>query len=83
MSNALRSLVARATDETCERIHVSARALLPSQRNRLYDAWVGDRRLIVKEFLKPAEYDDASRREHSALKRLTPLAVAPLPVCTL
>ncbi len=54
------------------------------QSNRLYDARLRDeegreRHLIVKEFLKPDEFEEAPVREFEALRMLAPLDVAPQP----
>jgi aminoglycoside phosphotransferase (APT) family kinase protein len=46
----------------------------------LYDVWAGDQHLIAKEFLKPAEWQDAPRREFQALELLAPLDIAPIPI---
>jgi hypothetical protein len=80
MNEALTAIVAQTTGTDPASVRVSLRLPLEIQSNRLYDAWVGDRHLIVKEFLKPAEFDDAPRREIGALERLAPLDVAPQPV---
>ncbi|UCC63732.1 MAG: hypothetical protein JSV36_01345, partial [Anaerolineae bacterium] len=81
MSEALGNIVAQATGMDLASIRISLRPPLEVQSNRLYDAWAGDWHLIVKEFLKPAEFDDAPRREICALERLALLDVAPQPVC--
>lgn len=54
------------------------------QSNRLYDARVRDdegqeRHLIIKEFLKPEEFNEAPAREFEALRMLAHLDVAPQP----
>jgi aminoglycoside phosphotransferase (APT) family kinase protein len=79
-SNELRTIVAQATGLDPEAVRISLRQPLDYQSNRLYDAWAGERHLIVKEFLKAAEYEDAPRREFRALALLAPLDVAPQPV---
>lgn len=61
-------------------INISLRTPLEYQSNRLYDIWTSDRHLIVKEFLKPAEFQHAPAREFQALKLLSPLDIAPQPV---
>jgi len=71
--------VASATGVSAASVCVALRPPLEVQSNRLYDAWAGERHLIVKEFLKPAEYQDAPRREYAALRLLEPLDVAPRP----
>jgi len=53
---------------------------LDYQSNRLYDVWAGNRHLIVKEFLRPDEFQDAPVREFRALALLAPLDIAPQPV---
>lgn len=54
------------------------------QSNRLFDARMRDERgeerhLIVKEYLKPDEFDEAPAREFEALRLLAHLDVAPQP----
>ena len=78
--DSIAACVAAATGAPASSIRVARRPPLEMQSNRLYDAWAGDRRLIVKEFLKPDEYQDAPRREYAALQLLVPLDVAPQPV---
>jgi hypothetical protein len=73
-------VVAEAAGAPSAAVSISSRPPLGYQSNRLYDAWVGDRHLIVKEFLKPDEYHDAPLREFRALKLLAPLDIAPQPV---
>jgi hypothetical protein len=53
---------------------------LAHHSNRLIDAWSGGQHLIVKEFLKPDEFDGAPAREYRALQLLAPLDIAPQPV---
>ena len=72
--------VAAATGVSPSSVRVALRPPLEVQSNRLYDAWAGERRLIVKEFLIPAEHQDAPRREYAALELLSPLDVAPQPM---
>jgi aminoglycoside phosphotransferase (APT) family kinase protein len=78
--DSIAACVAAATGAPASSIRVAQRPPLEMQSNRLYEAWAGDRRLIVKEFLKPDEYQDAPRREYAALQLLAPLDVAPQPV---
>jgi aminoglycoside phosphotransferase (APT) family kinase protein len=80
IDNQLKPIVARATGLDPASILVRLRPPLDYQSNRLYDVWAGGRHLIAKEFLKPAEFEDAPRREFSALERLAPLDIAPQPV---
>jgi aminoglycoside phosphotransferase (APT) family kinase protein len=58
-------------------VRVSVRRPLEHQSNRLYDLWIEDRHLIVKEYLKPDEREDAAAREFRALELLAPLDIAP------
>jgi aminoglycoside phosphotransferase (APT) family kinase protein len=76
----LEKIIAQAMDLPRASILVRLRPPLDVQSNRLYDVWAGDRHLIAKEFLKPAEFQDAPRREFNALERLAPFDVAPQPV---
>lgn len=80
VSETLKAIIAEATGLSSDAINISPRPPLHIQSNRLYDAWAGDRHLIVKEFLKPAEFHDAPVREFRALKLLAPLDIAPQPV---
>jgi hypothetical protein len=80
MSNALTTIVARATGLPEDGIEISPRSPLEHQSNRLYDVWAGDQHLIAKEFLKRNEWRDAPRREFDALELLAPLDIAPQPV---
>jgi hypothetical protein len=76
----LTALLARATGCPPSDVRVSVRPALEHQSNRLYDGWIGSRHLIVKEYLKPAEFGTAPAREFRALNLLAPLDVAPQPV---
>src|SRR5581483_685029 len=76
----LTALLARVTGcPPCE-VRVTLRAPLEHQSNRLYDGWAGGRHLILKEYLKPSEFQTAPVREMRALELLAPLDVAPRPV---
>jgi len=77
MHDTLQTLIAQAVDQPVTAIRVDQRSSLTHQSNRLYDVWVGDRHLIVKEFLKPDELHDAPMREARALDLLAPLDIAP------
>ncbi|MBI4771826.1 MAG: aminoglycoside phosphotransferase family protein [Chloroflexi bacterium] len=74
----LEAVLARATGQPPSALRL--RPSLDHQSNRLYEAWAGDRRLIVKEFLKPDELHDAPLREFRALELLAPLDIAPRPI---
>jgi len=77
---ALTTLISQATGLPPAAIRVSLRPPLSIQSNRLYDAWANGRHLILKEYLKEPEFQDAPRREFDALQLLAPLDVAPRPV---
>jgi len=64
-------------------ITITPRPRLDHQSNNLYDAWSNGERLIVKEYLKPEEFDDAPRREFDGLTRVRDLDIAPRPVLRL
>jgi aminoglycoside phosphotransferase (APT) family kinase protein len=80
MNEPLTDLVSQATGLPPAATRVSPRPPLSVQSNRLYDAWAGGRHLILKEYLKEPEFQDAPRREFDALQLLAPLDVAPRPV---
>ncbi len=80
MYEPVKAIVAQATALSPSAIGISPRTPVGYQANRLYDAWVGDRHLIVKEFLLPAEQHEAPAREFGALKVLASLDIAPQPV---
>jgi len=80
MTDTLEATVADATGLPLTAITASLRPPLGIQSNRLYDVWAGDRHLIAKEFLKPAEFEDAPIHEYRALQLLAPLDIAPQPV---
>jgi Ser/Thr protein kinase RdoA (MazF antagonist) len=76
----LQQLVAEVTGLAPAATNVAIRPPLLSQSNRLYEAWAGERHLIVKVYLKPEEFHDAPVREFKALQLLAPLDVAPQPL---
>jgi hypothetical protein len=80
MDTSLKALVAAATGAAPGAVDLSPRAPLGHQANRLYDAWVTQRHLIVKEFLIPDEQHAAPAREFGALQLLASLDIAPQPV---
>ena len=53
---------------------------LPHQSNRLYDVQADGQHWILKEFLKPEEFDSSPEREYRALNLLRPFDIAPQPV---
>lgn len=62
---------------------ITPRPPLDHQSNSLYDAWMGGEHLVVKEFLKLDEIDDAPRREYEGLRFVESLDIAPRPVLRL
>jgi aminoglycoside phosphotransferase (APT) family kinase protein len=74
------AVIVGATGLPAGGVRVSPRPPLEIQSNRLYDAWAGGRHLIVKEFLKPNEFEESPVREFRALQLLAPLDIAPRPV---
>ncbi len=80
MSETLQTIVAEATGLSPAAIGISPRPPLDNQSNQLYDVWASNRHLIVKEFLKPDELQDAPVREFRALELLASLDIAPQPV---
>lgn len=73
-------IVARAMSLPQTDIHIIERPALEHQSNRLYDVYAGKHHLILKDYLKPDEWNDAPRREFGALQLLAPLDIAPRPV---
>jgi hypothetical protein len=78
--DALKTAVADEVGLISDAVRISLRPSLDHQSNRLYDVWAGGRHLILKEFLKPDEFDTAPLREIWALELLAPLDIAPQPV---
>jgi aminoglycoside phosphotransferase (APT) family kinase protein len=76
----LTAFVAAATGQPPTAITLMPRAPLSIQANRLYDARIGARHLIVKEYLVADERLEAPAREFNALTLLAPLDLAPQPV---
>jgi aminoglycoside phosphotransferase (APT) family kinase protein len=72
--------VARALGLSPAQVIIKERPALAHQSNRLYNVYAGERHLILKEYLKPDEWDDAPRREFRALQLMAPLDLAPRPV---
>jgi hypothetical protein len=80
MHEIIAAVVAQATAIPSKEIDIVLRSPAEHQSNRLYDVWVGARRLVAKEFLKPDEFHAAPTREFRALELLEPLDIAPKPV---
>lgn len=64
-----------------DELRLRLRPPLEHQSNRLYDVLGGERDLIAKEYLNPAEAEDAPRREYDGLVLLRQADFAPRPVC--
>ncbi len=73
----VKAAVAAATERTDATI--TLRVPEVHQSNQLFDVWVGERHLIVKEYLKEDEWETAPAREHASLQLLQPLDIAPRP----
>jgi aminoglycoside phosphotransferase (APT) family kinase protein len=80
MTRTIREAAGDAVDLPWQDVRVRLRPVLTYQSNRLYDAHLAGRRLIVKEFLKPEEFHDAPVREFQGLRLLAPLDAAPQPL---
>lgn len=80
MTRTIREAAGDAMGASWQDVRVRLRPVLTYQSNRLYDAHVAGRRLIVKEFLKPEEFDEAPVREFEGLRLLAPLDLAPQPL---
>lgn len=80
MTRTIREAAGDAVDAPWQDVRVRLRPVLTYQSNRLYDAHVAGRRLIVKEFLKPEEFHEAPVREFEGLRLLAPLDIAPQPL---
>jgi hypothetical protein len=80
MHDRLVEIVARLGGYAPSELHVEVRTPLEHQSNRLYDAWVGGRHLLIKEYLKQEELSTAPLHEHRALEMLAPLDIAPQPI---
>jgi hypothetical protein len=74
------ALVSQVTGLPRTQVRLSIRTPLSIQSNRLYDVWAGNQHLILKEYLKEPEFEDAPRREFAALRLLEPLEIAPRPL---
>jgi aminoglycoside phosphotransferase (APT) family kinase protein len=74
------AVIAGATGLPAGGVRVSPRPPLEIQSNQLYDAWAGGRHLIVKEFLKPDEFEESPVREFRALQVVAALYIAPRPL---
>ena len=69
-----------ATDASSDGLQIILRTPLDAQSNNLFDLWAGNRHLIIKQYLKPEEWNDAPLREYQALQRLIGQDIAPSPV---
>lgn len=75
MTTTPRRLIAQALELPVSAVRVEPRARLAHQRNNLYDAWAGERHMVVKEYFKRDE--EAPVREAGAMRLLAPLDIAP------
>ena len=80
MSDVVKSMLAEIVGVRSDLIRISSRPPLAYQSNRLYDVWIDSRHLIVKEFLRPDEFQDAPVREFRALQEVAHLDIAPQPI---
>lgn len=71
------TIIAQALRVPADAIRVEPRTRLTHQSNNLYDAWAGERHMVVKEYLKPDEMEEAPMREAGAMRLLAPLDIAP------
>jgi len=76
----LTALVRQVAGLPQTQVRVAIRQPLSIQSNRLYDVRAGHQHLILKEYLKEPEFEDAPRREFAALQLLEPLDIAPHPL---
>ena len=75
MQERLVEIVARLSGYAPSELRVDVRTPLEHQSNRLYDARVGERHLLVKEYLKAEEFSTAPLYEHSLWGRVAIVAV--------
>ena len=80
MNEQLLLAIETATGRHRDTLQIALRRPLEIQSNELYDAWVGDRHLIAKRFLKPEELTTAPASEYGALQLLAAYGIAPQPV---
>ncbi len=75
----LKLIAAEALSTSEADIAFKNRPQLDIQSNNLYEASNGGQRIILKEFLKPDEFDESPLREFRALRLLSHLDIAPQP----
>lgn len=76
----LRDLSARLTGNDIDEDAITLWQPIDQQSNRIYSIKFDNFHWIAKVFLKPAEFDDAPRREYAAMQLLSPLDIAPQPI---
>jgi hypothetical protein len=80
VTESLKTLIAANTGLPSSAVRLTFRLPLQYQSNRPHDVWAGERHLILKEFLKPEEFQTALVREYWALELMSSLDIAPQPV---
>jgi hypothetical protein len=75
----LRSIAGEVLSISHSQIQLERRPQLDYQSNLLYDAFGDGQHLILKEFLKPEEFDESPGREYDALNLLSGHDIAPQP----
>ncbi len=80
MSSELHTWLAAALNLPAGSVRLIVRPSLEHQSNRLYDVWIAERHLILKQYLRTDEYAEAPVREYRALQLLDGLDLAPRPV---
>ncbi len=75
----LKNIAADVLSAPVSEIWFRHRPRLDFQSNNLFDAGNGSQRIILKEYLKPEEFDESPVREFRALELLSHLELAPQP----
>lgn len=76
----LRRLVMRLAQVELNDNQISLWQPIEQQSNHIYRIRFDNEHWIAKVFLKPAEFDDAPRREFAAMRLLSPFDIAPQPI---
>jgi len=76
----LQNLVEELSNTRLTEGQISLWQPIQQQSNRIYRIQFNDVQWIAKVFLKPAEFDDAPRREYDTMQLLLPLDIAPRPI---
>jgi hypothetical protein len=77
--DALKNIAAELLSVPLSDVWFRHRPRLDFQSNDLFEAGNGSQRIILKEYLKTDEFDEAPVREFRALELLSPLDLAPQP----